>query len=209
MAGLTLPAPACMIRPQTAIETQADMTQEMAIPMPPEEGMKLNIGGIVRSPGWTILNVVPGPHVDILGTCTDLSMIASASCSVVYASHVMEHLGYNGELQKALAECHRVLKPGGHLLVSVPDLDVLCRLFIDPDSGPQDRFMIMRMMFGGRTDAHDVHVTGLSIDILGSFVKEAGFANGFRVADFGLFLDTSTQVHKGRPISLNLVAIKG
>lgn len=183
--------------------------REMAIPMPPDEGMKLNIGGIVRTPGWTILNVVPGPHVDIIGNCTDLGLIDSASCSVVYASHVMEHLGYNGELQKTLAECHRVLKPGGHLLVSVPDLDVLCRLFTDPASNPQDRFLIMRMMFGGRTDAYDVHVTGLSIDILGGFIKEAGFVNGFRVADFGLFRDTSTLTHKGTPISLNLVAIKG
>ena len=182
---------------------------EMTIPMPPEDGMKLNIGGIVRSPGWSILNVVQGPHVDIVGNCTDLGMIASNSCAMVYASHVMEHLGYDGELQRALKECHRVLKPGGHLLVSVPDLDVLCRLFTDPASSPQDRFLIMRMMFGGRSDAYDVHVTGLGIDILGSFIKEAGFTNGYRVADFGLFRDTSTQTHKGTPISLNLVAIKG
>lgn len=170
--------------------------------------MKLHIGGEVRVPGWTVLNINPGPHVDIVGNCTDLHLIASESCAVVYASHVMEHLGYDRDLPHTLRECHRVLKPGGRLLISVPDLDLLCRMFIDPNSNLDDRIYIMRVMYGGRIDPYDVHVTGLSVDILGSFLKAAGFAGGFRVADFGLFDDGSKLSYCGVPLSLNLVSVK-
>lgn len=181
---------------------------EPRIPTLPTEGMKLHIGGKVRVPGWTVLNVNPGSHVDIIGNCTDLGMIESDSCAMVYASHVFEHLGYDKDLPQTLSECYRVLKSGGRLLISVPDLDALCRLFLDPKSTPEDRHCIMQVMYGGRSDAYDVHLSGFSIDILGGYLRAAGFAGGYRVDNFGLFQDSSILSYNGVPISLNLVSIK-
>jgi predicted SAM-dependent methyltransferase len=96
------------------------------------DGIKLHIGGQEKRDGWVILDALPGPIVDYVGNCNDLSFLADESCSEVHASHVLEHLGYNGELQEALEGIHRVLKPDGRLRVSVPDLETLCRLFCIP-----------------------------------------------------------------------------
>src|SRR5262245_29678791 len=143
--------------------------------------IKLHIGGWQRRDGWSILDVNPGPHVDHIGNCRDLSFLADSSCSEVYASHVLEHLGYNGELQTALREIYRVLRPGGRLRASVPDLEVLCCLFLRPDLEKAQRFHVMRMIFGGRVDAHDVHYCGLTFEFFAEFLTEAKFIHVKRV----------------------------
>ena len=139
------------------------------------EPMKLHIGGSERREGWIILNIMPGGHVDRVGDCRDLSFLPDKSCSQVYASHVLEHLGYNGDLQTALKEIWRVLQPGGLLQVSVPDLRILCGLFLRGGLTRNKRFHIMRMMFGGRVDMHDIHYSGLTFEFLSGFLEEAGF----------------------------------
>ncbi|OFX08705.1 MAG: hypothetical protein A2516_04395 [Alphaproteobacteria bacterium RIFOXYD12_FULL_60_8] len=170
--------------------------------------MKLHIGGEQAKDGWTLLNVQPGPHVDLVGSCVDLSMLRDGACSEVYASHVLEHLRYESELPSALSEIFRVLAPGGRLMVAVPDLDFLCRLFVLSDLTFDQRFTVMQLMFGGHDDAHDVHYVGLNQEILSSFLTDAGFTRINRLEDFGLFDDTSTLRLAGHPISLNLLAEK-
>lgn len=172
------------------------------------EDIKLHIGGQEKREGWKILDALPGPIVDFVGNCNDLSFLPDECCSEVYASHVLEHLGYNGELQQTLRGIVRVLKPGGRLRASVPDLDVLCRLFVRPDLTQAQRFHVMRMMFGGRMTDYDVHYVGLTAEFLAHFMIEAGFKKVGRVRDFGLFRDTSILTFVGVPISLNLEAIK-
>jgi predicted SAM-dependent methyltransferase len=175
---------------------------------PPTDGIKLHIGGCEKREGWMILDALPGPVVDHVGNCNDLSFLGDESCSEVYASHVLEHLAYNGEIQKALKGIHRVLKSGGRLRASVPDLETLCRLFLHPPLDINGRFHVMRMMFGGRSSEHDVHYVGLNFDFLGSFLHEAGFREIRRVPEFGLFNDTSNLRFAGVPISLNVEAWK-
>ena len=108
------------------------------------DSLRLHIGGRERRDGWAILNIEPGPHVDHVGDCRDLSRFADGSVSEIYASHVFEHLGYFEELPQALAACRRILEEGGHLRVSVPDLEVLCRLFLRTELEAEQRFHIMR-----------------------------------------------------------------
>ena len=86
---------------------------------------RLHIGAGRASPGWEVLEIRPGSHVDHVGDAGDLARFDDATFETLYASHVLEHFDYQGGLQRALTEWHRVLVPGGTLLISVPDLEVL------------------------------------------------------------------------------------
>lgn len=170
--------------------------------------LRLHIGGEVPKPGWKIFNVEPGAHVDFTGTCTDLSRFESGTVDEIYVSHVLEHLGYLDEMPQALKEFRRVLKAGGRLLLSVPDLEVLCRLFLDDRLDLEKRFHVMRIMFGGQMDPHDYHKAGMTWDFMADYLTVAGFRDIERVERFDLFKDSSTLIVEGVAISLNMRAVK-
>lgn len=172
------------------------------------EALRLHLGGEEARAGWKILNVNAGPGVDYVGDCADLARFADESVDDIYASHVLEHLGYAEKLPRALREWFRVLRKGGRARISVPDLDVLCRLFLEAAGRTPDRILVMRMMFGGQLDPHDFHYVGLSFDILASLLGDAGFSRVERVSEFGLFDDTSAARMFGTLVSLNVVAYK-
>jgi len=170
--------------------------------------MKLHIGGHQPHPDWKILNIDPGPHVDFVGDCTDLSRFADASVAAIYASHTFEHLGHRTELPHVLAECRRILVDGGELMISVPDFEVLARIFLEEGQSLAERVGIMRLIFGGQKDAHDFHKVGLTHTFLIAYLNDAGFHRHRRVETFELFDDASRLRHKGRLISLNMIATK-
>lgn len=170
---------------------------------------KLHIGGEKTAPGWEILNIVPAPYVDHLGNAKDLSQFPDKTFTDIYASHILEHLDYVREINEALMEWYRVLKPGGKVCISVPDFDVLAQLFISKDKFNLDeRFWLMRIIFGGHIDKHDYHVVGLNQEFLEQYLLAAGFVNIRRIENFGLFEDTSSLQFKGVPISVNMTAEK-
>jgi predicted SAM-dependent methyltransferase len=170
---------------------------------------KLHIGGQVRTPGWEVLDANPGPCVDHVANASDLHDFEDNSFLQIYASHVVEHFDYRDQLIETLKEWCRVLAPTGTLCVSVPDLDTLARLFVDRSLlSVDDRFLVMRMIFGGHIDKHDYHLVGLNEEFLGGYLQAAGFTGIRRVSGFGLFQDTSCLELKNIPISLNMVAIK-
>ncbi|HWA37349.1 MAG TPA: tetratricopeptide repeat protein [Burkholderiales bacterium] len=172
------------------------------------EPLRLHVGGKEVRSGWKILNAQPGPGVDYVGDCADLGRFADGSVEEIYASHVLEHLGYQSELPRALKEFHRVLRPGGVARISVPDFERLARLFLDPASTLEDRYVCMRMVFGGQVDQFDYHRVGLSEEFLTQYLLQAGFSRVERVEQFGLFTDASRLGLRGQPISLNVVAYK-
>jgi predicted SAM-dependent methyltransferase len=170
---------------------------------------KLHIGGSIAAPGWEVLNANPGPAVDHVCNAADLGSFPDDTFSEIYASHVVEHFDYKNELLATLREWCRVMSPGGILYVSVPDLDVLTRLFVDREGlTGQERFFVMRMIFGGHMDQYDYHLVGLNEEFLADFLRVAGFTELRKVVDFGLFQDTSSMQFKGVPISLNIMCRK-
>jgi predicted SAM-dependent methyltransferase len=170
---------------------------------------KLHIGGTSLQEGWEVLNANPAPYVDHVCNANDLSQFADNTFDQIYSSHVVEHLDYKDELLNTLVEWNRVLVPGGTMYVSVPDMDILCNMMIQHDIySVEERFFIMRMLFGGHIDKYDYHVVGLNQDFLANYLHCAGYVNLRRVHGFDLFSDTSTLTYKGIPISLNLIAEK-
>ncbi|WP_176962258.1 FkbM family methyltransferase [Mariprofundus sp. NF] len=170
---------------------------------------KLHIGGQQAHPEWEIFDANPSALVDHVGNANDLSRFDDNTFDALYSSHVLEHFSYQGELTQVLTEWHRVLKPEGTIYASVPNLEVLCELFLDKENlSPEDRFMVMRMMFGGQIDAYDFHKVGYNSETLASYLLQAGFKNVRMINDFGIFDDTSKMKFADRHISLNLIAEK-
>ena len=88
-----------------------------------DTAQRLHNGGKQVKEGWKILNIQPGEGVDFVGDAADLSQFNGETFDEVYASHVIEHLGYQKELPAALRGIHRIIKPGGVFRMSVPDLE--------------------------------------------------------------------------------------
>ncbi|MBI5792157.1 MAG: methyltransferase domain-containing protein [Rhodocyclales bacterium] len=175
--------------------------------VPSERPARLHIGGQQRTPGWKILDIQRRPEVDYVGDITDLSQFPAGAFDEIYASHVLEHVP-QAKMDTTLQGLRRVLADGGRIMISVPDLDVLCGLFLDRKLPVAARFNVMRMMFGGQIDANDFHCIGLNLDILLEYLRLAGFSRVDCVQSFGIFNDTSNCVVEGIPVSLNLVVWK-
>ncbi|MCH7778235.1 MAG: methyltransferase domain-containing protein [Gemmatimonadetes bacterium] len=173
-----------------------------------DTAQRLHIGGKQVKEGWKILNIQPGKGVDFVGDAADLSQFDDETFDEVYASHVIEHLGYQKELPAALKGIHRILKPGGVFRMSVPDLETLCKLFLHDGIDFNGKFQIMRMMFGGQVDEHDFHKVGLTWDIARHYFGQAGFKTPRRVQEFGIFDDASSLKVGKVLISLNVEAVR-
>jgi predicted SAM-dependent methyltransferase len=170
---------------------------------------RLHIGGKEAKAGWEILDVRPAPHVDHVGDAASLRAFADATFSEIYASHVLEHFCYLNELSPVLIEWHRVLKPGGVLRLSVPDLDILAHLLLQRHTlDVNQRFHVMRVLFGGHLHEHDHHRAGLNQEFMSAYLEKAGFVDLQRVSRHGLFIDNSETLVVNTPISLNMNAFK-
>ena len=94
-----------------------------------------------------------------------------SSVDVVYACHVLEHAGRH-EYKAVLKRWHEVLKPGGTLRLSVPDLGKVFEHYSDylPE---MDKFL--GFLYGGQKTEHDYHKMGWDEASLTRDLHEAGF----------------------------------
>ena len=91
---------------------------------------RLHFGcGRRRIPGWL--------NVDVAGSEFDVDLAAGRlpwsddSFDAAVSQHVIEHLDLSSELVPLLRELRRVLRPGGEIWLSCPDLEKLCRAYVD------------------------------------------------------------------------------
>ncbi len=174
--------------------------------------MKLHIGGEQKKEGWKILNIQKKNGVDFIGDISDLSQFSENSVEEIYASHVVEHVEQS-KIESTFKGIYRVLKDNGKFYISVPDMEVLCRIFISKEAPKSAKIHTLRMIYGGQIDKYDFHYFGWSYELLKDTVTKVGFKKIEKVKSFGLFDDTSdfAPYDNGKesvPISLNVIAYK-
>jgi tetratricopeptide (TPR) repeat protein len=169
--------------------------------------INLQIGGETRLNGWQRLHLQTGPEVDYSGDIRNLSHFADASCAKLYAAQILQQVEPQ-QLLSVLQGLHRVLVPSGQLLISAPDLDALCKLYLSPHLNKSDRLQVMRMLFGGQRDQFDFNRCGLSFEWLADCLAAAGFGFIQRVDSFEGFTDAAAYAPFGSPVCLNVLAYK-
>ncbi len=82
----------------------------------------VNIGSGSRGrSGWVNTDVLPMPGVDCVCDCRRGLPFDDGSVDVIFSEHFFEHIDYTEEAPYFLAECRRVLAPGGVVRIIVPD----------------------------------------------------------------------------------------
>lgn len=163
--------------------------------------------------GWREirLDIDPDVNPDVISSITDMRAISDGAVDAVYSSHNIEHL-YPHEVPLALAEMHRVLKPGGFAFVTLPDLQEVARhvaegkleepLYMSP-LGP---IAALDIIFGHRPALAEgnlfmAHRTGFTGVTLGAALVNAEFAAalvqrdppGFRLTAIGFRTNPGTE----------------
>ena len=184
---------------------------------------------------WMVLDLVPSLSTGIVSSATDLRQVRSASVHVLYCSHILEHLRHynlevdlptaadNGDMTsqsvgtgtkksevfEALKEWHRVLVPGGLLMLSVPDIEAISRMISNNTLPKEQQVMFGSILYGGQDSDYNFHFTGFYEDFLVDLLFSARFCSYAKVDSFGLFDDSSEINLFGLgKISLNVKARK-
>ncbi|MDO8641772.1 MAG: methyltransferase domain-containing protein [Nitrosarchaeum sp.] len=175
--------------------------------------MKLHLGcGKRFIPGFTHIDAVEFPHVDVVSSVDRLPMVADNTCDVVYSCHVLEHF-HRKIIVDVLKEWLRVLKPGGILRISVPDMQSLLEVYQETGN----LLLILGPIFGRCDYLYNFHYTGFDFQTLKQILELAG-AKNIRKYDWRqtehASIDDYSQAYipqdkeKGKLISLNVEANK-
>lgn len=138
---------------------------------------------------------------DVVASFSDLSPFPDASVDAIYNSHTIEHL-YWFDVPKALAECRRVLRDDGVLVITCPDLQAAAAMiaedridevaYVSP-AGPITPFDIVFSYrpFVLNSPQMMSHKCGFTLKTLDQAVRHAGFQATFgyrRAASYDLWL---------------------
>ncbi len=146
--------------------------------------------GPFQTPDWTEvrLDLDPAVKPDILASIISMPNVPDGSFDAVYSSHNVEHV-YSHEVPLALAEFHRVLRPGGFVMILTPNLKGVAEAIVKGNlEGPlfvsaAGPIAALDILYGHRPSLaagnHFMsHKTGFIAETLSEKLKQAGFVDG-------------------------------
>lgn len=146
------------------------------------------IGAVFPAEEWRELrlDIDPATKPDIVASMTDMPAVPDGSMDAVWSSHNLEHLAPH-EVPRALGEFLRVLRPGGHLLLTVPDIQAVARLVAEDrvdeplyqsGAGPIYPLDLLYGFGPALAAGHRfmAHRTGFTPRMLVRLMEDAGFA---------------------------------
>jgi SAM-dependent methyltransferase len=135
---------------------------------------KVNVGcGWDRRDGYLNVDFIEGHAPDLVADVRELSMLPSEYYDEVLAQDVLEHFP-RADGPRALAEWARLLRPGGTLVLRVPNLLGLALLFtVKP--AIHDQHDLVQCLFGTQAYDGDFHQNGYSELLLRHELWRAGF----------------------------------
>jgi len=126
--------------------------------------------GDICVPGFINVDMLPAPHVHYVHDVTDLSMFSDDFADMVYACHVLEHIG-KSRVKQTVWEWRRVLKPNGILRLSVPDFDKILTIY---EYSGRDIEVINRPLMGQKNEFNN-HETVFNYAYLARLLEDVGF----------------------------------
>jgi predicted SAM-dependent methyltransferase len=124
------------------------------------------------SKGWKNIDCNPRWEPDIVGDWNDLSMFENGTVDMVVAHQTIEHVGC-GEADSFFRESFRVLKEGGSMIITIPDLKALAHRWM---LGQIEDYTFMVNLYGAfMSDEADRHKWGYSRNSLTKNLMVCGF----------------------------------
>jgi predicted SAM-dependent methyltransferase len=177
---------------------------------------RLHVGcGDLRIPGYLNIDVSwLARGADVVCPLAHLDRVyPPGHAEVIYACHVLEHLSHE-DADRTLGMFYRLLRPGGELRVSVPDMDRIVRIYTDnwghfqtPGNSPW-----IGLIWGGQTTQHDFHRTGFNFCWLKYLLEAHGFKDVQEYPHEPHFLNVvdGSLAHEpfGQFVSVNVLARK-
>jgi predicted SAM-dependent methyltransferase len=138
----------------------------------PTEPIKLHLGcGKRKLPGWVGVDSRNDVGADVVADVRYLDHWASGEVAAIYACHVLEHIP-RPHVLPTLRDWHRVLKPGGVLLVSVPDFEQMACLYVNQGIS---LWRLIGPLCGRQDYPENTHYSVYDYEYLAWMLAEAGF----------------------------------
>ncbi|KKN77580.1 hypothetical protein LCGC14_0358550 [marine sediment metagenome] len=157
-------------------------------PFPHHKAVKLHLGcGRQRLEGYVNIDCRKSKGTDVVCDIRALPY-AENSVDTIESYHVFEHMPVclhanvddkygekYGLLITVLKEWYRVLKPGGNLVIEMPDLDKVLEVYLEADEAGKEKLLIgIYGSFRGGDDT-DIHRWGANEARLDYMLVKAGF----------------------------------
>jgi predicted SAM-dependent methyltransferase len=146
-------------------------------------GLRLHIAsGNWIKPGWVNIDVTPSADIRI-----DIRKglpLSNGSAELIFCEHFCDHISYPENIRRFLAECHRVLEPGGRARFVLHDGADLMRAYVERDqhyfATTEEPYPTMIEIVNLFFRMNDFHQYMYDYDLFRGLLLKAGFSQVIR-----------------------------